>query len=395
MTGKMKIFHISDLHIGKQLHLYDISEVQRNVLAQIVELAKKERPDVIVIAGDIYDKAAPSGEAFRLFDEFLNGLGSIEPMIPVLIIAGNHDNHLRLHYASSFLEKHQIYISSSLPKTSDEHLKKIVLEDEYGTVNFYMLPFTRPADGKNLFGKEVEIQTYDDAVRMMIEREEIDVTQRNVLVAHQFFVKGQTEPEKRESELRYISVGGIDSVDTACVEHFDYVALGHIHSSQSIGKPYIRYSGTPLKYSVSEEKDKKSITVAVLGEKGEEPEFSFLPLEMKPDVRKIKGTLEELIAQAKEGDNEDFVSIVLTDEKTPYKAKERLQECYDNILEISVENTRTREILQQDVAETISEDPVALFSEFYQEMNQTPISDRERKVLEDIVKKLSGEGKGE
>lgn len=388
----MKIFHISDLHIGKQLNLYDISDVQRNVLEQIVELAKKERPDVILIAGDIYDKAAPSGEAFRLFDEFLNGLGNIEPMIPVLIIAGNHDNHLRLHYASSFLEKHQIYISSSLPKKREEHLKRIVLEDEYGKVNFYMLPFTRPADGNNLFGKEAKIQTYDDAVRMMIEREIIDVTQRNVLIAHQFFVKGQNEPEKRESELRYISVGGIDSVDTACVEHFDYVALGHIHSSQSIGKPYIRYSGTPLKYSVSEAQDKKSITVVVLGEKGSEPKVSFIPLEMKPDVRKIKGTLEELIEKAKEGSSEDFVSIVLTDEKTPYKAHERLKECYENILDVSVENARTKAILKQEVAETISEDPIVLFSEFYQEMNQTPISEQERKVLEYIVKKLGEEG---
>lgn len=387
----MKLFHISDLHIGKQLHLYDIAAVQRTVLEQIVERAKKERPDVIIIAGDIYDKSAPSGEAFQLFDEFLNKLGDVEPMIPVLIIAGNHDNHLRLKYAGSFLEKHHIYISVSPPKDENEHLKKIVLEDAYGAVNFYMLPFTRPADGKNLFGCEKEIQTYDDAVRAMIEREEIDYTQRNVLVAHQFFVKGQNYPERRESELRYISVGGIDSVDIACVENFDYAALGHIHSSQSIGKPHIRYSGTPLKYSVSEAGDRKSITVATLREKGAEIELDFLPLDMKPDVRKIKGTLEEVISMAKNGAEEDFVSIILTDEKVPYKAKERLQEFYSNILEISVENVRTEVMLQQDMADRISEDPTELFAEFYQEMNNTPMSEQEQQVLADIVNRLRGE----
>lgn len=384
----MKIFHISDLHIGKQLHLYDIAAVQRAVLEQIVKKAKEQRPDVIVIAGDIYDKSAPSGEAFHLFDEFLNALGDIKPMIPVLIIAGNHDNHLRLNYASSFLEKHHIYISASLPKKEEEHLKKIVLKDEYGEVNFYLLPFTRPADGKNLFGNEKEIQTYEDAVHAMIEREDIDYTQRNVLVAHQFFVKGQNQPERRESELRYISVGGIDSVDIACVENFDYVALGHIHSSQSMGKSYIRYSGTPLKYSVSEAGDEKSITVATLGEKGKEIELDFLPLEMKPDVRKIKGTLEAVIAMAEESDQKDYVSIVLTDEKIPYKAKERLQEFYSHILEVSVENARTEAILQQDMADKMSEDPIVLFADFYQEMNNTPMSEQERQVLTDIVKKL-------
>lgn len=385
---RMKIFHISDLHIGKQLHLYDIAVVQQAIFKQIVEKAKEYRPDVIVIAGDIYDKSAPSGEAFHLFDTFLNALGDIEPMIPVLIIAGNHDNYLRLNYASSFLEKHHIHISTSLPKTEDEYLKKIVLEDKYGKVNFYLLPFTRIADGKNLFGGIKDIQTYEDAVCAMLEREDVDYTQRNVLVAHQLFVKGQNQPKRSESELQYISIGGIDSVDVACVENFDYVALGHIHSSQSIGQPYIRYSGTPLKYSVSEAGDMKSITVAVLGEKGKEIELEFLPLEMKPDVRKIKGTLEEVIALSKEDNRDDFVSITLTDEKVPYKAKERLQEFYSNILEVSVENLRTEAMLQQDMSDKISEDPIELFADFYQEMNNTPMSEQEQQVLTNIVNKL-------
>lgn len=384
----MKIFHISDLHIGKQLHLFDIAVVQRTILEQIVEKAKEYRPDVIVIAGDIYDKSAPSGEAFHLFDAFLNALGDIEPMIPVLIIAGNHDNHLRLNYASSFLEKHHIYISASLPKSEDDHLKKIVLKDMYGEVNFYLLPFTRIADGKNLYGSKKEIQTYEDAVNAMLEREDIDYTQRNVLVAHQFFVKGKSQPNRRESELKYISIGGIDSVDVACVENFDYVALGHIHSSQSIGQPYIRYSGTPLKYSVSEAGDVKSITAVTLRDKGKEIELEFLPLEMKPDVRKIKGMLEDVIALAREDNRDDFVSITLTDEKVPYKAKERLQEFYSNILEVSVENSRTEAMFQQDVADKIGEDPIELFGDFYQEMNNTPMSEQEQQVLTNIVNKL-------
>lgn len=385
----MKLFHISDLHIGKQLNRYDLSKIQRDVLAQLTAAAERERPDAIVIAGDIYDRSAPSGEAFALFDAFLNSLGNLKPMIPVLLISGNHDSNLRLNFASSFLAKHQIYISSAPPKTGEEHLKKIVLEDEYGKVNFYMFPFVKPADAKNLLGDGAEIRTYDEAFAAILAREEIDFTQRNVLIAHQFFVSGSAEPERRESELRYISVGGIDSVDVCHIRSFDYAALGHIHTAQQIGSPHIRYSGTPLKYSVSEASDTKAITVVTLGEKGTDPEIEFLPLVMKPDVRKLRGTFAEVIAMAAEY-GEDYVSITLTDEEPLFRPKERLREYYGNIIDIQIENTRTAALLKNDAVCPENEEPLALFSDFYLEMNGQPISEAELAVMADVIEKVGG-----
>ena len=385
----MKLFHISDLHIGKQLNLYDLSEVQRDVFAQFAAAAERERPDAIVIAGDIYDRSAPSGEAFALFDAFLNRLGNLKPMIPVLIISGNHDSNLRLNFASSFLEKHQIYISSAPPKTEEEHLKKIVLRDEYGEVNFYMLPFVKPADAKNLLGADAEIRTYDEAFAAILAREEIDFAQRNVLIAHQFFVSGGAEPKRRESELRYLSVGGIDSVDIRHIKGFDYAALGHIHTAQQIGMPHLRYSGTPLKYSVSEASDTKAITVVTVGEKGAEPEISFLPPVMKPDVRKLRGTLAEVADMAAECAR-DYVSITLTDEDALFRPKERLREYYGRILDIRIENTRTAALLRSEAAEPENEEPLALFCEFYREMNGQPVSDAELAVMTDVIETVGG-----
>jgi exonuclease SbcD len=251
MEVPMKLFHISDLHIGKQLHFYNLKDNQIEILKQITEKARQYRPDAIIIAGDIYDKSVPSAEAYQIFDQFLNDLSEISPSIPILIIAGNHDSAERLNYASSFLEKHKIYISVLPPQKEEEGLKKVVLTDEYGDVNFYLLPFTKPGYVRHLFAEGV-VTSYDTAVAALIERENIDYTRRNVLVSHQFYVAGDKLPETCESEQVYISVGGIDSVDIAAVRQFDYVALGHLHGPQHIGVKQIRYSGTPLKYSVSE-----------------------------------------------------------------------------------------------------------------------------------------------
>lgn len=434
MKGRciMKIFHISDLHIGKQLKMYDIGEVQQRMLAKIVEEARRVRPDAIVIAGDIYDKSAPSGEAFRIFDGFLTALSELEPEIPVFIISGNHDNQLRLNYAGSFLAKHHIYIAASLPKTEEEYLQKIVLQDKYGVVNFYLLPFVRPADAKNLLkcgeggrqdgswkneiegisgehdslkseaesvetkeNRETEeslkIRSYDDAVGMFLSREKVDFSQRNVLVAHQFFVSGETAPERRDSEQQYISVGGIDSVSTEWVRAYDYVALGHIHSRQSIGETHIRYSGTPWKYSLSEEKDEKGITVVDLGEKGQTPEISYIPLNIKPDVRSVKGTFREVWDMADADNRTDYVSITLTDEDESAlrDSKVRLGERYEHIMEIMVENSRTQAILERDLEEGDSDDPLTLFSIFYKEMHDQPMSEAELAAMKEIIGSLS------
>lgn len=379
----MKIYHISDLHIGKQLHYYDLKEEQEKVLRLIVEKVREGRPDVLLIAGDVYDRAVPSGEAHEMFGAFLEGLAEIQPRIPVLIIAGNHDNASRLGFASGFLRKSKIWISVMPPVTGQEHLEKVVLSDTFGDVNFYLLPFTKPGYVRQLFPGE-EIENYDMAVRRLLEREEIDFTKRNVLMAHQFFVAGDWQPEKSDSEMTYVTVGGIDSVDVSCVRDFDYVALGHIHGAQKIGGEHIRYSGTPLKYSVSEEKQEKGITVVTLGEKGKPNQYDRIPLVIKPDVRSIKGTLNEVLEAATEENKDDYVSIILTDEDV-YRPKDQLEEKYSHILEVRFDNKRTRARLKLEEGQPESLDPLPAFAEFYQELNGQPLSGREEAVMTQVI----------
>lgn len=383
----MKLFHISDLHIGKQLHFYNLLSNQAEILDQIVEKAKEHRPDAIIIAGDIYDKSVPSAEAYTIFDQFLNNLSNISPQIPVMIIAGNHDSAERLNYASSFLEKANIYISVLPPQTEEEHLKKIVLQDEYGDVNFYLLPFTKPGYIRHLF-EEGTITSYDKAIAALIQREQIDYNQRNVLLSHQFYVSGDKLPESCDSEQVYITVGGIDSVDIESVRQFDYVALGHLHGPQQIGERYIRYCGTPLKYSVSEEQHKKSITMVTIGEKGNEIIIDQLPLIARQDVRKEKGNLSEIISRATDENRHDFISITLTDEEDIYKPKEQLEEYYDYILEVKVENSRTKAQLESTINEATVLDPLEAFREFYQEVNKEPMNSDEEKIILEIIDRV-------
>lgn len=380
----MKLFHISDLHIGKQLHFYNLRDNQLEILSQIVDQAKEHHPDAIIIAGDIYDKSVPSAEAYTIFDQFLNDLSDITPSIPVMIIAGNHDSAERLNYASSFFEKHNIYISVLPPQTEKERLKKIVLQDKYGDVNFYLLPFTKPGYVRHLF-EEGSISSYDKAISALINREQIDYSQRNVLISHQFYVSGNTVPETCDSEQVYLSIGGIDSIDVASVNQFDYVALGHLHGSQQIGEKHIRYSGTPLKYSVSEEKHVKAITLVTLGEKGEEISIDKLPLTAAQDVRKERGTLSDIINRATAMNQHDFISVTLTDEADIYKPKEQLEEYYDFILEVMVDNSRTKAHLENTSGEASVLDPLGAFREFYQEVNSEPMSIEEEKLMIEII----------
>lgn len=380
----MKLFHISDLHIGKQLHYYNLYDDQKAILKQIVESAKEHRPDGILIAGDIYDKSVPSGEAHVLFDEFLNDLSDIEPAIPIFIIAGNHDSAMRLKYASSFLEKHKIYVSVLPPQSNEEYLKKVTLTDEFGNVNIYLLPFTKPGHVRELF-EEGERIDHNSAVKRIIERENVDYSERNVLVAHQFFVAGDSEPEKRDSELSYISVGGLDSVDISCVKDFDYVALGHLHKAQYIGEEHIRYSGTPYKYSVSEADDEKAITVVSIGEKGSKIQYDSIPLKAERDVRSIVGELKDVLASATEENRKDYVSITLTNEESINNPREILQEKYDNILEIKVDNTRTKTQFNgtSDLDKVLN--PMEAFKVFYQEINGRPLSEEEEEIMADVI----------
>lgn len=389
----MKIFHISDLHIGKHLHMHNMAQDQAYILHEIVEKAKEYRPDVILVAGDVYDKSIPSGEAYRLFDTFLDELAQVEPVIPVLIIAGNHDHAERLQYASGFMEKHHIYISVMPPQREEEFLKKITLADDYGEVDFYLLPFTKPGYVRGLLSNGQEL-TYESAYAGILEREQIDEARRNVLVAHQFFISQGQKTETCDSEQLSLLVGGIDAIDTSVVSQFDYVAAGHIHGPQNLAQGKVRYCGTPLKYSVSEEKHHKSITMITLMEKGTEPILEIIPLQPLREVRKIKGTLAELLAQA-DGKQDDYVSITLTDEKEPYRPKDSLDEVYTHILEIALDNSRTRAIRQsiyeQGEVAQIQKSPLEEFRDFYEMMQQQPLSELEEQALAEIMEQLGGD----
>lgn len=385
----MKFFHLSDLHIGKQLHRYNLKEDQQVILKEVITYAKELRPDAIVIAGDIYDKSVPSAEAVNVFDEFLTDLSEITPEIPILIISGNHDSPDRLKYASEILKRHHIYLAGNVPERPEEHIEKVTLHDVYGEVDFYLLPFMKPAYVKNIFVDGTP-ETYSDAVKEIIKREKIDYKdKRNVLVSHQFYVGEKAEsPETCDSEV--FSVGGIDNVDIGSVKEFDYVALGHLHGAQCIGKPEIHYCGTLLKYSVSESTQNKSLTVVTLKAKGEKPEIENYPLHPLRDVRKKKGTLDEIIKEAQETEKDDYISITLTDEIDPYKPKEQLERIFSHILEIRVDNQRTRTKLKEMDEELVMKDPFTSFAEFYKEMQGREMNGEEETIMKEIFDKAKG-----
>lgn len=380
----MKLFHLSDLHIGKLLHGYSLNEDQRAVLKQIVKKADEMRPDVIAIAGDVYDKSVPSAEAVSLFDEFLTDLADIKPSIPILIIAGNHDSPERLEFASQILGRHHIYIAGMPPRKSLDHIRKITIKDEFGEVDFHLLPFMKPGYVRNVFEEPVE--SYDEAVRKIIDREEIDYSRRNVLLSHQFYTAGSSETIRCASEL--INVGGIDNVDVSAVALFDYVALGHIHGPQRIGQEHIRYSGTPLKYSISEKNHNKALLCVTIGEKGEPVQLEQIILETIRDVREIKGSLIEVIASATKDNKDDYLSITLTDEDNSlYKPKDQLMDVYSHILEIKVDNERTRGTLEEtDSIENIT-DPFQAFEKFFHAMQSREMNEEEKEIVIEIVNK--------
>lgn len=400
----MKLFHLSDLHIGKLLCGYSLKENQERVFSRIVAYAQEEHPDAILICGDIYDKSVPSGEAYVMFDRFLEALSEIRPRIPVFIIAGNHDSPERLSYASAFLERHSIYLSVFPPVREDEYLKKITLEDEYGPVDFYLLPFLKPGWLRPLL-PEGSAFSYEEAVRFLLSREKIDPGRRNVILSHQFYTAGQSEPEICDSEIAVAMAGGLDKIDISVLDAFDYAALGHLHGSQKVGRMSARYCGTPYKYSVSEERHHKAVTVVELGKKGEEPQFRFLPLSGLQDVRKLRGTLEEVLeaaesaavsasaGQAVSGVCHDFVSVTITDEQEPYRIRERLEERYDHLLELRVDNARTRARMAESGTENDpAPEPMEAFRQFYETVNHTPLPEEGERVMKRLIREIQEKG---
>lgn len=374
----MRFFHLSDLHIGRQLHFYSLREDQEAVLEEIVRYAEELRPEAIVIAGDVYDKSVPSAEAVAVFDGFVRQLSEIGTEI--LVISGNHDSPERLDFASSLLEKQHLHMAGMPPLGPEDHIRQVIMEDAYGRVHFYLLPFLKPGYVRNVFPGE-EPGSYTETVRRLIERENPDLNERNVLVSHQFYTAAGQEPVRSDSEA--VFVGGSGNVDISAVSCFDYVAMGHIHKKQCVGGAQFRYCGTPLKYSAGESRDEKTLTVVTLGEKGAALQVEELVLHPLHDVKRLRGRMEELLEKG----CEDFVSLTLTDEKMPYQARERLDLAFPNLLELKVENLRTKRQLQEIREAEKQCSPVELFERFYQDIHGKCMSEKELGIIREIVEK--------
>lgn len=381
----MIFFHLSDLHIGKQLHHYNLREDQAHILGQVICYAKDIHPDAVVIAGDIYDKTVPSAEAVTLWDEFLTGLSRIRPRIPVLIISGNHDSAERLQYAASLLKDQEIYLAG---EAGEDQMQKVTLEDAYGEVDFYLLPFVKPSYVRHLFPEDPP-ENYTEAVEKLISRESIDfINKRNVLVSHQFY-RGSKEPVTCDSEI--FSIGGLDQVDVSVVRGFDYGVFGHLHSAQKAGAEAYRYCGTLLKYSVSEAEQEKALHLVTLGEKGTSPQVERLKLTPLRDVCRKSGSLSEVLQNPSQREREAYISITLTDEEELYKPKEQLQQVYRRILEVRIENSRTKRKLDGLEEELIIQSPQEVFGDFYREMQGKDLTEEEQKIMDEIFEQAKEE----
>lgn len=375
----MKFFHLSDLHIGLKLFNRDLREDQEYILRQITDLAVREQPEAVVIAGDIYDKAVPSAEAVEVFDRFIAGLNAALPDTAVMMIAGNHDSGPRINCFRSVLSRQNVYMIGQPPRVEGEQIERVVLEDEFGPVNFYLLPFVRPSMVKQLTGVDENGNnlSYDETLRRLIGREEIDPSQRNVLVSHQFYLPAGThaeDVERMDSEIR--TVGNIDQVSADILERFDYAALGHIHKPMKAGSEFIRYCGTPLACSVSEAGQQKGIIMVELGDKGGR-KTTVLPLEPLRQVRVIRGELEEVLKQG----CGDYVTVVLTDrvDLDVFDMQDKIRSAFPHLLEIRRETLRRTDYgrayaVQEEL------DPFELCCAFLNEPDE-----EEKALLRDVI----------
>ena len=373
----MKLFHLSDLHLGKRLGEFSLLEDQAYILNEILGLADAEMPDGILLAGDIFDKSVPSAEAVALFDGFLSQLAARE--LAVFVISGNHDSPERIAYGGSVMRKSRVYVSP----VYDGTVQPVTLEDGYGPVDIFLLPFVKPAHVRRWYPDE-PLETYTDAVACAVAQMPVQADRRNVLVTHQF-VTGAARCESEE-----ISVGGSDNVDAAVFSAFDYVALGHIHSPQNAGTARIRYCGTPLKYSFSETAQEKSVTVVELGRKGELA-VRLLPLRPMRELLQLRGTYLELTSRAFYAslDRSAFVHITLTDEEDVPEALGRLRVVYPNLTRLEYDNRRTRSATEiTGPQETVRKSPLDLFSEFYLQQNNQPMTEEQTAFLRELTQKI-------
>ena len=380
MKGRtMKFIHLSDLHIGKRVNGFSMLEDQKYILDQILMIAEEEMPDGVLIAGDIYDKPVPPAEAVQVFDAFLTGLA--DRNLPVFVISGNHDSPERLAFGGQLMKDRRVYMAP----VYDGHLEPVQLEDRYGSLRVYMLPFIKPAVVRRCCPEE-GIETFEDAVRWALEHmaeHKKGEDGRNILIAHQF-VTGASCCDSEE-----LSIGGLDQVSAELFDSFDYVAMGHIHGPQKVGRDTLRYSGTPLKYSFSEVNHRKSVTVVELLEKGNVT-VNTRPLRPLHDMRELRGSYEELTSRDfYQGTAvDDYLHITLTDEEDILDAIGKLRSIYPNVMKLDYDNKRTREGRVVEAAANADKPPIVLMEELYRLQNNQPMTGQQAdfagKLMEEI-----------
>ena len=380
----MKFFHLSDLHIGLKLMNRDLREDQEYILDEITELARRERPEAVAIAGDIYDKAVPSAEAVEVFDRFLVGLTEAVPDAVIMMISGNHDSAPRIDCFRKVLSHQKVYMVGQPPRTEEEYIEKVILKDKDGKVNFYLLPFVKPSMVKQVVGVDENGNnlSYNETLHRLIGREKINSDERNVLVSHQFYLpsgKNAEDVERMDSEMR--TVGNIDEVSADVLEKFDYAALGHIHKPMKVGSELYRYCGTPLACSVSEAQQQKGIIMVEMGVKGE-VKTTILPLEPLRQVKVVKGTLEEVLKES----CKDYVTVILTDKADldVIDMQERIRLAFPNLLEIRRENQRKTDYTRTLQTEELL-DPYELCCSFLKDLDE-----EEKMILQDVLHTVQG-----
>ena len=374
----MKFLHLADLHLGKRVNGFSMLEDQAHILRQILAILDDEQPDGVLIAGDVYDKSVPSVEAVGLLDGFLTELRARG--VPVLLISGNHDSPERLAFGGRVMDSCGIHISP----VYDGALAPVTLHDEFGPVHVWLLPFVKPAHVRRWF-PDADIESYTDAVAEAVAHMDIDTAARNVLVTHQF-VTGGTRSGSEE-----LSVGGTDNVDSGVFAPFDYVALGHLHGAQHIGRETIRYAGSPLKYSFSEARQHKSVTVVTLGEKGD-VQVRTVALTPLRELREIRGSYDDLTARSfyeHTTYRSDYLHLILTDEQDVFDAMSRLRTIYPYLMTLDYDNARTRAAGGMSVpAETERRTPLELFEALYQRQNHRPMSEVQRAYIAQLMEQI-------
>lgn len=373
----MKFIHLSDLHLGKKLHQLSLLEDQEYILEEILTVVRMEKPDAVLIAGDVYDKIYPPAEAVALFDRFLVALA--EEGCRVFVISGNHDSPERIAFLGRLTKQAGVYLS---PVYNGE-VEGITLQDEFGKVKVWLLPFIKPIHVRHFYAGE-EIADYTQAIETAIRHMHLDFAERNLLVAHQF-VTGATRSDSEE-----LAVGGLDNVSAEVFSAFDYVALGHLHRPQWVGRKEVRYSGTPLKYSFSESEDKKSVTIVELKEKGQIKirEYPLIPMR---DVIRLRGEFSRLMKTEEIGEDKKqaYVQITLLDEEDVPDAFNRLALVYPGLLHLEYDNIRTRlnrEIQVKKEHTLLS--PGQLFAGFYEEMNNQPLKEKQLAYLNEKIEAI-------